>query len=57
MPATNAAQLGKDAKAYSKAWEEKPKAFEPCKGCKTPGYCKANGCASSEAEKLKRIGG
>jgi hypothetical protein len=57
MPATNSAQLGKDAKAYSKAWGEKPKAFETCKGCKTPGYCKANGCAANEAERLKKLGG
>lgn len=57
MPATTSAQMGKDAKAYAKAYDEKPRAFEPCKGCKTPGYCKANGCASNEAAKLKKLGG
>ena len=57
MPSTTSAQMGKDAKAYDKAWNEKPKAFEPCKGCKTPGYCKSNGCQGAEAAKMKKLGG
>lgn len=57
MPITTNAMLGKDAKAYEKAWDEKPAAFEACKGCKTPGYCKEQGCQAKEADKMKKLEG
>lgn len=57
MPMTTKAQMGKDAKAYEKAWEKGPAKFEPCQGCKSPGYCKNSGCQAKEAAKAKRLGG
>lgn len=57
MPATTTKTLQSSDKAYSEAWNEKPKAFEPCKGCKTPGYCKEQGCQGKEAAQLKKLGG
>jgi hypothetical protein len=57
MPATTSAQMGKDSKAYKRAWDEPAKKFQACAGCKTPGYCKTNGCQSNQAAKLKKLEG
>jgi hypothetical protein len=57
MAATTSDMLNKGAKAYEKAWDEAPKEFEACKDCKTPGYCKAQGCQSKEAAKMKKLEG
>lgn len=48
--------VGKDQKAYEKAWGKEP-AFEPCAGCKTPGYCKNAGCQAKDAAKSKAMEG
>ena len=57
MAATTSDMLAKGAKAYEKAWDEKPKAFMPCDGCKTPAYCKEQGCQSKEAAAMKKLEG
>lgn len=57
MPATTSQMLKSSDKAYEKAWDESPKAFEPCKDCKTPGYCKEQGCQGKEAAQLKKLEG
>lgn len=57
MATTTSDMLDKGAKAYEKAWAEKPKAFAACKGCKTPGYCKEQGCQQSEAAAMKKLEG
>lgn len=57
MATTTSDMLDKGAKAYEKAWAEKPKAFAACKGCKTPSYCKEQGCQQSEAAAMKKLEG
>lgn len=57
MAATTSDMLDKGAKAFEKAWDEKPKDFEACKGCKSPGYCKKQGCQEKEAASMKKLEG
>lgn len=57
MAATTSDMLDKGAKAFSKAWGEEPKDFVPCKGCKTPDYCKTQGCQEKEAASMKKLEG
>lgn len=57
MASTTSDMLAKGAKAYEKAWDEKPKAFAPCAACKTPGYCKEQGCQAKEAAAMKKLEG
>lgn len=57
MAATTSEMIDKGSKAYEKAWDEAPKEFEACKGCKTPGYCKEQGCQSKEAATMKKMVG
>lgn len=57
MAVTTSEALDKGAKAFEKAWGEKPKEFEACKDCKSPGYCKTQGCQDKEAAKMKRLEG
>jgi hypothetical protein len=56
MPSSTKQMKSQDA-SYQKAWSESPKKFEACAKCPSPGYCKANGCQSKEAAKLKKLGG
>lgn len=57
MPPTTSAALQQSDKAYEKAWDEKPKAFAPCAACKTPDYCKSQGCQAKQQADLKRLEG
>lgn len=57
MPPTTSAELSKGAKAYEKAWDESPKTFAPCAACKTPDYCKSQGCQAKAQADLKKLEG
>lgn len=57
MAATTSDMLDKGAKAYEKAWDEKPKEFKACEGCKSPGVCKKQGCQAGQAKSLKKLQG
>lgn len=49
--------VGKDQKAYERAWAEKPPEFKPCDGCKTSGYCAKAGCSAEQAKAAKAMEG